>query len=1747
MNTQLNQVKQKSKHIMMLLSILLFQQFLFAESSFVGMMGKSLVCEGETVTYSYPHINGHSYNWSAAGGVGFAAIDNVNGVATFTVEWGLMGNPPNSVSVQEFSNGILISSSSLPITISGSPDPQITSNFNGDCAVDTIRGAAGRKDQGNCETVCEYSDVTYTTSLNSGSQYSWTVIGDNNGISGANTNSTTVSWAGPGQAYVIVTETNAAGCKESDTICITIVVKPTAKFSVEHGGVTYYSSPTPSNINTIEICKGGTICFDDLSTGASNWFWDFGNGNTSSQENPCETFNQGGGYMVRQIVENSCHCIDTSYIRVKVMDKEGPEIVCQNAVCGKGTFSYDAILPSPSCGDGDFQWNISNNGTIVGSNGIVVNQNAQSIFGKNITTIDVDWGSGPNGTISLSITGCDAICDKTTTVNIPIIPNSIDIEGDSIICQGEVKKFKVPCFPGTTYTWEVNGIVQNETSSELSAQFYNSGNNTISVNYNNDYLSCEGKSSVFNVRVLPSFIIHGSKKICEGETATFGSYNNSSFSWEVKDQSGNVVDSDANALSFTTISTLSPGTYSVIATDASMPRTYCNKSEVLGFEVIASPPAPTAINGPTEVCIGEAAVYSAQASSSDYLLEWEIDNNGSISKSNGSYVSVSWGSGNKSITLYQISKVKDCRSSGLTVPINDKAQPTVLITGADTVCGNTATSSPISYQTTANLDGYEWSISPFGAGSVINGQNTNSIEVIWNNYSGNANIVLKPTVCTTAYTPVSYPVYVTTPTMSIVGADTVCQNTLTSWNANFNFGTASNYSWEIESVNSASIVASGNGSTATYNFPNASGSFIVRMSATSCMLQYTEVKNIVVNPAPVANLSYSGDIECIETNTANLILSVQGVGPYTYSWYYNGNPMTTQPTGTTLAIGGNASDAGTYSVNVTDANGCSSFTNILRARVCDTLDSCTQIISNVSLGYSVAQISPTPGCNRVTLTATVSPTPTAVFWTFAGAVIATGTNPTYNFPASGVYPVKMYASYGQDTCTVIDTQTVVVPVVSDFEVNISCVGNSFEVNLINTSDVVIHSLSSYVHKWKIYDVNNNTFVDSSSSQDFLNVQNMIGGQVYNITLNESKSFNWGGQSINANCTHEYTFTMPIKAAADFAMSDSILCEGNTLNLTDQSLGNITAWNWNFGDGSSILTQNPKKTYQNSAQIFDIKLFVKDEFGCVDSITKQVDVKPNNLGGNIAVSPNMPICPGDTATLTFNNTTTPSSAPYSYLWSDNSNAISTTAQQTSTHYIAVTDKYGCFKSYGPKTVEVINMPTPIISGKNNYCNGEMIYMSANYGSNYTYQWFQNMAYQSGNVFYPSGTSSSMSIFASLGVHEFKVVISDTVNNCVDTSAIFTVTVNGSPIKPVLASNPSPACPDNPVTLSVTNPQDYQSISWSNGTVGTSTITNMSGLYSAEVTDTNGCKNSAVIPVHEMPDFCGFMCGCYSECIEVGDTFRFPGIQGEYASWRWERLDGTQWGVVSSGSGAVDDYIVTTSTSETIRLVVVTLNGCKDVSCEVDLDISICIPKCKDARAFMRDIKCGGSGKEDAIYDFSLGISFNHFGTQCKEYEVTIVPPFGSITTSPSPQILFPGTHYINGIWDPNMTYFSGGEVCFDVIVENLCDSTSCIMTTCFKVDACGNKETNSLNELEFDEDAISLYPNPSSGKVNMSSSIAGKYEVKVYSAQGRLVYNKQLNFYNAETKEIELSHLNAGIYNIQCIKGDKMISKKVVIK
>ncbi len=77
--------------------------------------------------------------------------------------------------------------------------------------------------------------------------------------------------------------------------------------------------------------------------------------------------------------------------------------------------------------------------------------------------------------------------------------------------------------------------------------------------------------------------------------------------------------------------------------------------------------------------------------------------------------------------------------------------------------------------------------------------------------------------------------------------------------------------------------------------------------------------------------------------------------------------------------------------------------------------------------------------------------------------------------------------------------------------------------------------------------------------------------------------------------------------ADFSWSPADAISRAEITFSDRSTGgDINAWSWDFGDGSSSSSRNPKHIYMNSGT-YQVRLTVTDGCGKVGTATKTVNV------------------------------------------------------------------------------------------------------------------------------------------------------------------------------------------------------------------------------------------------------------------------------------------------------------------------------------------------------------------------------------------------------------------------------------------------------------------------------------------------------------------------------------------------------------
>lgn len=100
--------------------------------------------------------------------------------------------------------------------------------------------------------------------------------------------------------YTVTLYNTYSYCTDSFSKSIKILSRPVANFKA----------------NTTFKCKPNfSVDFQDQSSNAVAWQWDFGDGATSNQQNPSHTYTGYGNFDVQLIVTNSSGCTDTSKIK----------------------------------------------------------------------------------------------------------------------------------------------------------------------------------------------------------------------------------------------------------------------------------------------------------------------------------------------------------------------------------------------------------------------------------------------------------------------------------------------------------------------------------------------------------------------------------------------------------------------------------------------------------------------------------------------------------------------------------------------------------------------------------------------------------------------------------------------------------------------------------------------------------------------------------------------------------------------------------------------------------------------------------------------------------------------------------------------------------------------------------------------------------------------------------------------------------------------------------------------------------------------------------------------------------------------------------------------------------------------------------------------------------------------------------------------------------------------------------------
>ncbi len=591
--------------------------------------------------------------------------------------------------------------------------------------------------------------------------------------------------------------------------------------------------------------------------------------------------------------------------------------------------------------------------------------------------------------------------------------------------------------------------------------------------------------------------------------------------------------------------------------------------------------------------------------------------------------------------------------------------------------------------------------------------------------------------------------------------------------------------------NNGSFTLSATGGTTPYQFNRGTGNqptgVFTNLTAGTYNVTITDfsgcttVQSVSLTQpnATNTNISSQTNVTCNSGNNGSLTISASGVAPFQYN-IGAGNQST--------GIFNNLS-AGIYSIIVTDANGCTV------SRGATITQPSTAVSSNVTAQTNIACFAGSTGSFTILANGGTAP-----YQYNRGT--GTQSSGVFNGLTAGSYNVTVTDANGCNTTQNVSLSqpTSALSATIGNQANISCFGQTNGTIQVNANG----GTAPYQYNRGI-------------GNQFSNGFNGLAAATYTITVTDAN---------NCQATTSAQITQPSSALGLTASSTGVSCAGNDGTATATAAGGTSNYTFNWSNGL------------NGANIAGINagllnVTVTDANGCTASTNTIV---PNNcvpcsvtFSSSTTNTSCATACNG-TATLTANNGT----APYSFLWQDNTNAATRSNLCAGGYNVTVVDANGCTTTNNV-AVNADAGITATSAAVDVACFGAATGSASIIQTNgvlpLSYAW-------------SNGNSSA--IINGLTAGSYSVIITDA-NGCTATA-----TSNVSQPASALTATTSSTDPTNAqgnngsITVNATGGTAPYTYNWSGiGNNLPNTQSNLSaGTYVITVTDANGCSTTAI---------------------------------------------------------------------------------------------------------------------------------------------------------------------------------------------------------------------------------------------------------------------------------------------------------------
>ena len=996
----------------------------------------------------------------------------------------------------------------------------------------------------------------------------------------------TFLYSDPGCYDVTLTVTNGAGSNSITQTCfIEILPQPIPGFIADP---TEGCSPLTACLLDTSFANGGTIV---------DWQWTLSDGSPGTGPNPCFNFVSAPDTLgVILTVTNSNGCRATGIFQDAIVVYEPPIL--------------DFIPDVNSACTPPLVVNFSNNTQVNGGTnpvytwhfpgGIVVG-GADSAVG--FTPPPVTYNAPGQYDVSLvfrSGNGCIDTLTRTNVIGIGGVTADFSASATTI-CLGDTITFTDLSTGGVaTREWDFGETVGVDGTGQVENYVYTTpGTYTVTLFANNP--QCGDtlvRTNFITVNPVPiaDFSVDRTEDCQPGIPFNFTDLSTGADSW-----TWDFGDSTSSNQQSPTHTYTSYGQYNVclvVSNNSGCTDTFC-------VPITVAPPNISFTPDPSEGCSPLAVQFTDNSTSIDSIISWAWDfgsaTNAIPPVSTAQNPAVTFnaaGAYNVTLIVTTINGCTDTVTVNRAVQVGDPPSSTFTV-DKDTVCINEDITF-IASTLNSSWD-YYWDFQYVDPGNFSQLDDT-ATTVYPDTGLFSVGLVVDFNGCRDT-TIIDDLVFVSPPRAEFLVSDTlVCSIPATISIVDSSLGPADIYNWYLNGA-----FYSNQQDPPPVNI-NAPGAYIITQTILNSLSGCTDTFSVAVSAGnPTANFSTSDVFGCKE-HEVNFVSDAQNLVRFFWDFDY--------PSSLVLGAGTFPSftypDTGLYSVRliVSDAFGCR-----------DTLDRLDYI--EVVGPYADFSVTPSGGCPPLAVQftdltgASPSSTPVSWLWDFGDGNTSTQQNPTHTYVNAGSYDVSLIVTDNngcQDSLLVPGAVQVSFPI-PDFTVadTSTCAGNV--INFVNTS---VGLGMSFL--WEFGDGDTSTAPNPSHAY--------ADTGFYDVKLIATDINGCSDSIFVPNAIYIEPFE-----ANFFGAPRQVICPPLQTQFTDSTIGNVAAWNWDFGDGfGSSTLQNPQYVFFFPG-VYDVTLVASHEDGCQDTVVRQDYISLAGPAGSFEID-DPTVCLGDTVCLTI---------------------------------------------------------------------------------------------------------------------------------------------------------------------------------------------------------------------------------------------------------------------------------------------------------------------------------------------------------------------------------------------------------------------------------------------------------------------------------------------------------------------------------